>query len=518
MAMNQFTSNPSNCASTFVTKNFTASEKKDLAIKVISKAENVTQLAAKIGVNRNYLYGLADIANKALYEAFEDKTTCQDHDDTKILFYFPVTKKIIQQIVIALVLICHSSIRGVKEFLGVIFNYEISVGTVFNILHDAIEKAEETNKKENLCNIKVAALDEIYHRNKPVFVATDVDSTYISLLKQEKSCNGETWAANMLDLSKNKKLDLKYSVADGGKGLRAGQKEAWPTVPCHADIFHAIKDLNELRYHLEKHAYGRLAEFYKLQDRLRKPKKQTDHKLLNEITDAKVAMTRAIKLADDVAILVQWMREDILCKVGANYNERVMLFNFIVSELALRERMAAYFIRPVRKKLSNQRNDLLAFVVLIDNKLQELADKFNVSLASIRKAYELHAIATENPRRRLMEQEASKELGACFHLVEQEIAKIIDDSVRASSCTENVNSRLRPYFFLRKQLGAPFLELLKFFLNHRPYMRSKHSERIGKSPAELLEGKPHKHWLEMLGFQLFKQQRKASMSSTEACA
>jgi len=77
--------------------------------------------------------------------------------------------------------------------------------------------------------------------------------------------------------------------------------------------------------------------------------------------------------------------------------------------------------------------------------------------------------------------------------------------VRASSLVENLNSRLRNYFFLRRQLGPDYLELLRFFLNHRRFMRSEHPERVGKSPAELLSGQEHRHWLELLGFQRFRQ-------------
>ncbi|MGK7908970.1 MAG: hypothetical protein AB4040_17320 [Synechococcus sp.] len=76
---------------------------------------------------------------------------------------------------------------------------------------------------------------------------------------------------------------------------------------------------------------------------------------------------------------------------------------------------------------------------------------------------------------------------------------------RASSLVENLNSRLRNYFFLRRQLGAPYLELLRFFLNHRTFMRSQCPERVGKSPAELMAGQPHPHWLELLGFERFRR-------------
>ena len=75
--------------------------------------------------------------------------------------------------------------------------------------------------------------------------------------------------------------------------------------------------------------------------------------------------------------------------------------------------------------------------------------------------------------------------------------------VRASSLVENVNSRLRTYFFLRRQLGPDYLELLRFFLNHHRLQRSEREERVGKSPAELLSGQEQAHWLELLGHQRF---------------
>jgi hypothetical protein len=68
---------------------------------------------------------------------------------------------------------------------------------------------------------------------------------------------------------------------------------------------------------------------------------------------------------------------------------------------------------------------------------------------------------------------------------------------------DSLNSRLRNYFFLRKQVGPAYLKLLQFHLNHRRFRRSEHPRRVGKSPAELLSGQGHGHWLEMLGDQRF---------------
>ena len=63
--------------------------------------------------------------------------------------------------------------------------------------------------------------------------------------------------------------------------------------------------------------------------------------------------------------------------------------------------------------------------------------------------------------------------------------------------------RLRSYFFLRRHLGADYLTLLQFFLNHRLFVRSEHRERVGKSPKELLTGQRHAHWLVLLGYTPF---------------
>jgi hypothetical protein len=76
---------------------------------------------------------------------------------------------------------------------------------------------------------------------------------------------------------------------------------------------------------------------------------------------------------------------------------------------------------------------------------------------------------------------------------------------RASSIVENLNSRLRNYFFLRRQIGHGYLHLLRFFLNHRRFLRSDRPERVGKSPTELLTGQTQPHWLELLGYTRFQR-------------
>jgi hypothetical protein len=56
---------------------------------------------------------------------------------------------------------------------------------------------------------------------------------------------------------------------------------------------------------------------------------------------------------------------------------------------------------------------------------------------------------------------------------------------------------------LRRHIGHGYLDLLRLFLNHRRSLRSDRPEWVGHSPAELLTGRRHPHWLEILDYTRF---------------
>ena len=76
---------------------------------------------------------------------------------------------------------------------------------------------------------------------------------------------------------------------------------------------------------------------------------------------------------------------------------------------------------------------------------------------------------------------------------------------RASSLVENLNSRLRNYFSLRKHLGTTYLGLLRFFLKQRKFMSSDCEQLQGKSPKGVMTSETHLHWRELLGFKRFRR-------------
>ena len=117
----------------------------------------------------------------------------------------------------------------------------------------------------------------------------------------------------------------------------------------------------------------------------------------------------------------------------------------------------------------------------------------------------LHARCRDesDPRRWAEESAVRPQLRGWHDAACRAIDALAAGAVRASSLVENLNSRLRTYFSLRRHLGPDYLESLRFYLNHRTLERSGRPERQGQTPAELLTGAAHGHWLELLGFNRF---------------
>ncbi len=121
-------------------------------------------------------------------------------------------------------------------------------------------------------------------------------------------------------------------------------------------------------------------------------------------------------------------------------------------------------------------------------------------MAIVRDLLDLQTLDQRQPWRWQKEAALRARLRGRCHEIEQAVRALAGQVVRASSIIENINSRLQSYFFLRREIGSGYLELLQFFRNHRRCLHSERPERVDKSPAELLTGRAHPHWLEMLGY------------------
>jgi hypothetical protein len=475
-----------------------AHKRKDLAILALTKVAQVTQLSEQHGISRQFIYRQKHMAEQAIEQAFAT-------NKAEVLFHLPVTPQWLDQLILALTLICRSSCRGVKELLRDMFGLSINIGTIHNRLQFAAAQAQAINRAQDLSTIGVGLHDEIFQGSVPVLAGVDAASTYCYLLEAAQQRDSDTWAIHLFDACKQG-FNPDHTIADAGQGLRAGQKVALPGTPCHGDVFHIQQQCESLANVLARRAKGAVSRCRALEAEMARAKEiGCGNTLSRELTLARQAEQQATRLARDVRTLVAWLRHDILALAGPDLAGRRVLFDFIVAELGQREHLDSARIRPVRRALENQRDDLLAFAGVLDTKLAGIAQSSKVSIDLVRDACLLQrksALSTSYWKRwnQLREKLAGK-----FHGVLDAVVEAMKHIPRASSMVENLNSRLRTYFTLRRQLGTPYLGLLQFFLNHRTFLRSRCPERVGKSPAQLLTGKAHPHWLELLGFTRFQR-------------
>ncbi len=475
-------------------------QRRGLFLEALRRTEPVTRLAERHRVSRKFVYQQMEKATTAIDQAF----TPPPSESDKILFWLPVTKDWLEQLVLSLTLTCHSPFRGALELLETMFDYhEISVGTISNLHQWAVSKARSLNDAEDLSAIRVGAHDEIYQASQPVLVGMDVASTYCYLLEAADHCDETTWGVHLLEL-RDRGLQLDYTIADAGQALRAGQKAAWGDLPCHGDIFHAEKSLTELSSFLANRARACTVARQKIEHKY----EQIERSCKRQTLGRKLYLVRreehkALTLAADVQVLVDWMGRDVLALAGPALAERQELYDFIVTELQRCQGDCPHRIAPVVEMLRHHRTRLLSFVEVLQAKFCDIAERFTVPLATVQALCELEGL---DPRAALYWQRLAHLqtlLKDRWYPIRRAVLEAMAQTPRASSIVENLNSRLRSYFFLRRQIGHGYLHLLRFFLNHRRFPRSDRPERVGKSPTELLTGQTHPHWLELLGYTRF---------------
>jgi hypothetical protein len=405
---------------------------------------------------------------------------------------------VIKQIIVSLALICRASYRGVIEFMRDVMGWTVSLGTVHNVLAEAAAKASVINAGIELSAVQVGLHDEIFQGPRPVLTGVDARSTFCYLLAVEMHRDGDTWGVHLMD-ARARGLEPDYTIADAGQGARRGQQLALPETPCHGDVFHIQHQFESLANTLARIAQGDQTHYRDLAARV-----ETEGSGQREIVQTvrldltREAAARSQALARDVRMLSQWLGHDVLSLAGPDVATRRELYDFVVAELQLREHEDVRRIRPMRVALQNQREDLLAFALVLDGKLVAIAKSHDVCERLVRQVCLLHRVPSSSTAYWRRWNRLRSKLTHRFHLVFDAVAQAMARTPRCSSLVENLNSRLRTYFTLRRHLGDSYLGLLQFFLNHRRFMRSR-VDRKGKSPRELMTGQDHPHWFTLLG-------------------
>jgi hypothetical protein len=478
-------------------------DRQDLAVQALGGTCTITALAAQAGVSRKFVYQQVDVAQQALAEAFAAPAA----DDAAVLFQLPVTKQWLRQNVLSLVLNCRSSYRGVIHHFHDCLGWPIALGTIHNIVRDVVARARALNAQPSLAAIDLGLLDEIFQTHWPVLVGVDAVSTYCFLLSQESHRDGVTWGVRLLELQERGLAPAAF-LADFGSGLRAGVGLAFADQPCWGDVFHGLQEVMAVVSAFEKDAYAAMTARADLERQAATHQQRhgrASPSLIAQLTLAKPKEAQAIARADDLATLADWLRTEVFALGGPCCADRRALYDFIVAELRARAAHGGHRLTPLCTFLDNHRDQLLGFAAHLDGQLAELAARFHVAVDTCRAMLRLQQLRSAHPRRWPGEAELRQQLHGRFHDLHEAVRDLAHRTVRASSLVENLNSRLRNYFTLRRHLGADYLALLQFYFNHRRFDRSDCPARAGKSPAELLTGQKHPHWLALLGYQPYSQ-------------
>ena len=237
--------------------------KRIIGLKAIRNEETITHISNTHECSRGPVYAQRDKALRAVNQSFEEV-------DNEVLYYIPVTKAFIHQVVLALFLICQSSYRNIQFFLESIFDYSMSLGGVFNTIDEACDKAQRITESYDLSAIKTSAADELFHRNKPTLAVVDVESRYCALLAKAEHRDHETWGIYILELQEQG-YEPATTLMDSAKGLIKSHEEFMPNTVRRHDHFHMIKDLKDCSRFLKNKEASTVTVTLKL---LKKPKKR----------------------------------------------------------------------------------------------------------------------------------------------------------------------------------------------------------------------------------------------------
>jgi hypothetical protein len=136
--------------------------RQQLALDALA-GQSVSALADQHQVSRKFVYQQLGHAHDALDQAFAPPADQPPH----LLFWLPVTKPWLRQLVLGLTLICHSSLRGVQERLADLFDYPLSLGSIHNILQQAVVNARRHNAEQDLAAVRIGAHTPVWPKRRP---------------------------------------------------------------------------------------------------------------------------------------------------------------------------------------------------------------------------------------------------------------------------------------------------------------------------------------------------------------
>lgn len=466
----------------------------------------ISELANTYEVSRNTIYDVLDKTQDILEQQVLQETTTQ--------FWVPVEQQQIARAITGLRVVGPNSLRDIEDLIPIIYpGLKLSYGSIQAIAAQAEARAEQRNAQTDLAPITAGALDEMFSQGEPVFGGVDLDAGFLFLLALREQRAGEDWA-DELDRCQRQGLKLEMVVKDAALGIEAGVREIFPDAEQRDDCFHALYEMGKLKRQLEQRAYGAIsrvdalqAAIGKLKDRGRADKRRQLAQRLRwerQRCDASMELFDQFEAAQKQAIEAM----DVVDLERGIIRDPSWMQAEIQAAAAKMLEMDEDKCRKVGRYIKNRAPGLTLYAEQMHTELATVASSFGQQ-AMILACIILRLIAALDERRRkwCRRQDQQHLLGA-YTALKQMVGSDIDAILsqveqvfihrhRASSAIEGFNAALRPYLYVHKGVTQGFLELFRFYYNHRQRRWGRHK---GTSAYEAMTGEAVDDWLTWLGY------------------
>ena len=446
----------------------------------------ISEISKESGMSREYIYQQKEKV-EARAESLDEST---EKGET-----IELNKEFIKRAILILTLYCRSTLEGIQRALEQMFQIKPSIGYISGVINEAAQRAQAFDDGIRLEGIKQGANDEIFQGGTPILTGIDAESSYIYLLEEAKDRTSETWETYMED-RKECGLELDTSINDGAAGLIAGVSKTYPEAEIQRDVFHGEYELGKEVSKVERKAYAGIKEEDDLRSRAagKRPHQRTREKLEKAIPKAE----EAIKAYDIINILYTWLKE-LFGFSGYSYEETVALVRFVLDEM---EKAAADFpgLRKECEKIRKALPSLLSFINRLEKAMGQSAGELGIPFEAFQLMYRQLRFGITTQEYQDIEYQLVRMLMEKYNVARMEFQKLLRKIKKASSLVENLNGRIRDYIDIKRIIPTRFFVLLKVYFNTKRYKRSRCPERVGKSPLELLTGKPQPEFLEALGY------------------
>lgn len=438
--------------------------------------ETVRELMKRYGICRSYIYKLRRLA-----ENFPCPPDAVAHS------WIRIDQNLRDRLIIALSTVCQASLEEIQRMLSIIFGDAPSIGTISGVVSGYTDKAYDVLQKVNLNHIRIA-LDEIFQDEQPVLTGVDLDTTYIFLMEATPNRKKDTWEIELELLKEEQKLCPKLSISDACGSILVAVPDVFKSTYVQVDVFHSLNDLGKEIDIVERQAEGSLDDLYSLEKRSsgRCPRMKT----IEQYKQAKAQIDGCLERADTLSILFDWTKE-LVAYPGYTSEEVASLLNWILDEMEALAGDREKFHKAIRIFRDNIPRTLRSLDLMF-NQMNEIAEKYHFDSTTFRKLYLLRR-SRVNGCLYNKGWDSLYQLSGCsaedFIAMSDLMTDLVNNTKRASSLVENLNSRVRKTMSAKRMVPEKYFNLLQLYFNTKHYRRSAVPERIGKSPMQLLTGK-----------------------------